>query len=142
MNPISAFTALPILPIGGPSFQSPAEQPPARVRVAVEFLQNLNFKTMDRIAVTDIEACCFDGDELSPTEECARDAACDLLTDYFMGKLKPSLWEQKAISDKDPRSGGMVIRCMACGTVVQQDCIFCKGTGSLLVFSTVSGGEG
>lgn len=116
--------------------------PPARVRAALEFLTDLTFKTMPRVAVNDISIEEIEGQRLSQHEARAQQNACNMLCDYFTGSLAPDFWEREKIRLENANVNGMsgpgtVIRCLACSPgPPRPDCHLCKGGGTILVFPT------
>lgn len=94
-------------PIQGPSIRE--GQPPARVRLAVDFLALLIHKQSPRPAVNDISIEWSEGQKLIGSEIEAQIAACDLLTRYFEGKLRPDSFERKGTEDR-----GALVNCPAC----------------------------
>lgn len=120
------------------------ERPPARILVALDFLAGLSVKTMTRAAVNNVGIEQIDGQKLSATEVDAQNAACEMLENYFLGKLQPDFWEKKqaengVLSDKP----GLVMQCPACigrPMGIKPDCKICAGEGQILTFPT-SGSE-
>ena len=132
-----------------PPFQQPqqiaeAGQPPARVRIALEFLTNLSSKTMLRAAANDLSIEVIPGQDLTSNEKDAQLAACDMLADYFGGRLKQDIWEKAEFDMTLRRIGssempGVIIRCVLCAPGPGRvDCGLCRGTGSLLIFPSLS----
>ncbi len=64
-------------------------EPPARVKIALEYLHSLTHKTMTRGMVNDVGFDTIEGQQLSIPELEAQSAACKMLTSYFKGKLEP-----------------------------------------------------
>lgn len=111
---------------------------PARVRLALEFMAALTNKTAARAAVTEHHVELIPGQKLTDEETTAQATACNLLSQYFAGKLNPDKWEEIRYTQlkKQAEIGGgqgTCIRCMACGPHPQEDCPLCQGRGSLLV---------
>lgn len=127
-----------------PSLARPNEVP-ARVEVAMELLRMLTAKTGDLPAAgfSCLNVEVVPGQTLSPEEEYARDHACQMLGEYFQGKMPPDLMEQAWLERMKPpealQPGGMVIRCLACQDGVasnKRHCKMCRGAGSLVVYPT------
>jgi hypothetical protein len=122
------------------------EEAPARVRTALEFLQHLTFKTMDRAAVTDIKVEVVEGQKLTEDEVDSHKRACELLGDYFSGTLKPDMWEKLLSQRSDsppPGVKGRVIMCFACAPQPPNpSCVFCRGQGNLLIYPVGNGHGG
>jgi len=127
--------------------QSPSvtsDPPPARVRVALEFLTDLAIKTMTRAAVNDMSIQEIPGLPLSPPEIEAKNAACNLLTSYFKGLSPLDQYESTRLAqlvrkDDSSRGPGTLIRCFAClPNPPRPGCQLCRGTGEILVYSTSS----
>lgn len=130
MNPPQGFMPYPIMAFPPPP-QREDSIPPARVRVAVEFLNNLSFKTMPRVAMNDVNIETIDGQKLSLREQEAQSAACNLLISYFKGELPQDVFEKQEVLGK-----GTIINCLACNPSrpPSPSCRICQGTGSLIVF--------
>ena len=130
-------------PIG--QSQPEREIPPARVRVALEFLMQLTVKTMTRAAISDIAIEEIPGQKLTSGEQDAQQSACQMLADYFRGHMEPDMREKeerellkRGLSGRDP---GLFLRCMACAPgPINPNCRLCRGLGSVLVFPTSEGG--
>lgn len=120
-------------------------EPPARIRVAMELLAMFTVKTTDKVIPSGEFNChTLDGQKLTEQEEIARSRACIMLQDYFLGRMEPNTWEQKLL---DPPKGltpvgnqpGRVIVCFHCASssgTPKRSCVFCKGTGMLLIYPT------
>jgi hypothetical protein len=148
---MSQFPFLPFpFPVPqGNTIIEPDRDIPQRIRVAMEFLQFLAHKTSPRIAVNEGTIEEFPGQKLQPFEINAQLNACELLSDYFKGNLKfdryekeqrrpPEFIEVEREDNSPPIMGpGNVIQCKVCKPgKCHPDCIFCKGSGSMLVFPT------
>lgn len=117
--------------------------PPARVRVALEFLMDLTVKGMTRAAANDLAIELIPGQQLSHDEKEAQKAACACLKEYFAGKTKPDAYEKiaerkfekKTLADGKP---GLVLTCIGCGGQIPKmyNCTICKGAGEIMVFPT------
>lgn len=116
------------------------ENPPARVTVAMEFFSRCTAKTMTRAAAAPqaLAVEIISGQQLTPPEEHALGAACDLLHDYFQGKLKSSESERIDLQRRryDAHEiAGNILQCPVCtahGT--KKNCIVCKGTGGVVAY--------
>lgn len=128
----------------------PINEQPARIKTALEYLGMLTFKTMPRAAVNDQ----IDGiqwaevPKLTGNELAAQSSACEMLRRYFSGELSLDAREigDSKIKNKlmnEGNSAGVHIGCFACirtiGDIPNPKCKFCKGSGEVLVFSTVGG---
>jgi hypothetical protein len=116
------------------------DKPPARVMVALDFLQSLIIKTIPRVAVNDMSIEVISPLPLSDEEESARATACSLLTQYFAGKLVPSLWEKTELTEREEilkkgGEAGSIINCPAClaKNYVAAECQFCNGKGKVML---------
>lgn len=118
-------------------------QPPARIRAAMEFLQNLSQKTMSEVAANDVGFETIDGQKLTTAEANAQASACHLLSDYFLGTLELDRWEKTEIESKNRTlhncGPGTLLTCIVCGGSPKPDCVFCRGMGHFLVFPTSAG---
>ena len=133
-------------PIQGPSVRE--DQPPARVRLAVDFLALLIHKQMPRAAVNDMAIEWAEGQKLTGPEVESHIAACDLLTDYFRGRLRSDPWEKQLMNrerlrtelEKEQATAGhgktcLAMRCLNCPTGhPRPDCVMCRGSGNVLVY--------
>lgn len=111
---------------------------PARVRVAVDFLLNLSYKTMPRAAANDISIEVIPGQDLTASELRTQDAACEMLYDYFGGKMKGSDWERKFLDRSRPQEldgpAGSLVDCSRCnGRTGNTECGICHGHGCVKV---------
>lgn len=145
---------------GGASFgfpgmqQQPSSVPeiivPARVTKAMEFIEFISYKRIRRPAATDHTVEIVEPERQSDEEGTAYATACNLLNEYFGGKLKPDEWEQirfdaiKKRLETGNRSGA-VIACFGCGAgkgrAPNPGCELCKGTGTLFVSSMTQGNQ-
>lgn len=107
---------------------APKDEPPARVRQAVEFLVLLTHKMMPRAAVNDLSIEWYEGQKLIGPEVEAQIAACDLLTRYFKGQFKAD-----ALEKKEPQDWGSAINCPICLGRINEDCEVCQGKGRVLI---------
>jgi hypothetical protein len=114
---------------------------PARVRVAMQFLEALSSKTMDRAAVNDISIELVHGQKLTDHEKDAQIAACLLLQQYFAGDMKANTQENIALLEsRAPELRNSLHKCPKC--VLQTgkrdaNCNLCMGTGSIMVVPIV-----
>ncbi len=128
-NAHSQATARPALP----------NEVPARILAAMRFLEASALKTADRVAVNDSQIRDVPGQPLTPAEECAHAAACDLLESYFRGKAEPNVWEGLALdavvcSLPSPAPEGRVLPCPNCLSVKSASaCPYCKGSGKVVL---------
>jgi hypothetical protein len=128
------------------------DTPPTRVLVAMEFLAFLSAKQQTRAASNAYQIELIKGLPLTTAESNAQASACNLLNDYFHGKVKssPSDKLQKEVvldildgNIASNQSSGKVIKCFACGfdQPPKANCIFCDGSGGLVVYSVVDRGN-
>ncbi len=121
------------------------DEPPARVRTALEYLGLCTFKTLPRIAVNDMAIEQFDGMKLETDERDARDSACKLLKNYFDGKLSHTDAEAITLnnldSSKDKGMGrGSYINCPACVQskgMADPRCRLCQGVGEVIIYPAI-----
>lgn len=113
---------------------SRVEEPPARVRAALVFLNDLTMKTMNRVAATEHQIQEVDGQKLTEDEGSAQATACHLLSSYFAGTLKPDYWESK--NERHAGNPGSVLRCFACADLREPmpECTLCNGAGRIVVY--------
>lgn len=91
-----AFMAVPMPSVQPLHWQPPpyhGNDVPARVMMAQEILRDLSFKSMTRGMVNSIGFSEIEGKALSFDELRLQAAACDMLTEYFRGDLRPTQWE-------------------------------------------------
>jgi len=67
---------------------------PARVVAAMEFLDRLTHKTRTGAAINEDTIEKIDGQRLTTAESNAQATACNMLNDYFRGKMRPNYWER------------------------------------------------
>lgn len=123
----------------GPSLST--NEVPARVRVAVEYLKQLTFKTMPQIAANEVGFETIDGQQLTQSETDAQASAAVLLRDYFAGSYTPDDREEKDAEvarrvDQVLGQRGLSVPCFQChcDRMVMRNCPVCRGTGKVLVF--------
>ena len=123
---------------------------PTRVLVAMEFLAYLTAKQQVRAVVNSVSIELIKGQALTTSESNAQASACNLLNDYFLGKVKPSHQERlqrdvvdSIIAPDGVLNTGRVIKCFACGfdQPPRDGCLFCNGTGTLLTYPITNQGE-
>lgn len=131
----------------GQQQQSPPsyQRPPVRVSVALVFLNDLTAKTAKQGLMNGVAIDTMEGQKLCAAEATAQSAACNLLTDYFRGKLKPDLWEKQLLINQQENKGllndtskpGVIIQCVACApNPPRSSCTLCGGCGQLICFPT------
>lgn len=138
-----AFTPIPMMSPLVFNHHVPSQtstEPPARVKVALEFLAHLTLKTMPRVAINDLQIQEIDGQRLTAHEQTAQMTACEVLCDYFRGKLPVSRWEKPIVSEENsPPRGSNIINCPACMPgPARPSCYLCRGVGSVAVYPTAS----
>lgn len=106
---------------------------PARVLVAIKYIDNIHrYEQLQVVgAACDVSVDFKDIPGVKPdvTQLAARDAACNLLKDYFNGEYKPQDWEKP-----EPEKMQSLLRCPACsgqGHVNKKQCDLCEGLGGL-----------
>ena len=118
---------------------------PKRVAVALEFLTQMSFKQMPRAVANEHQLEVLDPPSLSQEETATQDAALQLLTRYFDGKLEHDPWENLRYSyiNKrtqnnliDPEAEGSLLRCLVCSSLPSPSpsCPLCKGSGKIITF--------
>ena len=117
--------------------------PPARVKLALEYLSQLLIKTMPRAAASEHTIEWAPEAKLSANEVAAQGAACSLLVKYFSGDLKPDGWEtqRKQAGNKEIQKGGKVgtyMRCFGCAPEFTGECNICNGRRTVLVIPSGS----
>ena len=120
---------------------------PARVRIAMQFLQSLTHKTMPKVAISETLIEQINGQELSTAERNAQATACNLINDYFLGKLKPDFWDKLLVEDYQAdctqsaqevsANPSRYLRCFSCLDEIKTDCIICNGAGHVLITPVV-----
>lgn len=136
----NGFTSMPVPWPFAPFYQPQAErvieqQPPQRVKVAMEYLYYLASKTTDKAAPHGLGCEVIDGQKAAPAETAAQTAACELLRNYFRGDLEPD-WYEEAIEMENLPPGGTLLNCPVCnemGGKPREDCPVCKGCGQIIV---------
>lgn len=111
------------------------QSPPPRVKVAMDLIQFLSMKTMTKVFVNEVGFHPEEGQSLTTAEANAQATACNMLNDYFLGKMKITEWEKS--SERKIEGTGTILQCFACAPgPTKSSCKLCKGTGQLLVFPT------
>lgn len=133
-----------LIVVGGPQTsqiqpQNHARIPP-RVQTAMEFLRRLDEKTatipMPTYSSDRVEYNPIEGQKLCAAEEATQVMACNLLEQYFSGKLPECIWDKPEQVDPASNLTRLVIRCPRCGGgihAVQSDCDICGGMGEVLI---------
>ena len=127
---------LPMIMMGHPGMRQDRNEVPARVRMALAFLDHMVIKRITRVAVNDISIEEIQPPRLTVEEETAQGAACDLLTQYFNGKLKHDKWEQTDLelrSKPEMETDVTMMNCFGCGGSGSPQCRICKGAGKVVV---------
>ena len=136
---------------GGGNPRVPEIIVPPRVEKAMQFLNLLSQKTSPQVAATDHNIQEIEGQKLTEEEANAQATACNLLNEYFGGKLQPGSWEQlksdaikrQARRGKRKKNGpdkvSSILHCPMCGGG-KKDCQLCQGSGT--VFFTPGDGRG
>ncbi len=116
---------------------------PARVNKALEFLGMITHKTQKRpVAVaseSQIEIEIIPGQVLSDEENNTVATACNLLANYFAGKLQPDIWESVKVEGarkqiEQNTLPGRLMHCIACQHgPPNSTCPLCNGTGRIMV---------
>ncbi len=138
-QPQPGFLPFPMLMGAGPIPSPMAPECPARVRAAMEFLQQLSFKQMVRGVATEHVIDVIPGQKLTTAEANAQASAANMLSLYFQGKLRVNFWEKLERDQMNTGFGGLgpgtPINCVNCiGGAPKSKCPLCKGSGNLIVF--------
>lgn len=123
---------------------------PARVHVAMEFLHRITIKTMPKVAVADMGRIeVIDGQSLTTAESNAQATACNMLNDFFLGKLRSNDWEKeyvsnsKVIESSADDKPGTLLNCPACYPNTKPSCNICHGLGTIMALPVSrNNGEG
>jgi hypothetical protein len=127
-----------------PWFQQPQQQQyppgydhvPARVRLAIQFLNDLTHKGTT-VSMTNMGSDhTIEGQELLPVEHQAQAEACKMLSAYFRGELQPSSWEVALMRQSCQGVPVPMVACPIClGSkfVKGQPCRKCNGKGIMVV---------
>lgn len=136
---------MPHMMMDQPQSRVPEIVVPPRVEKALQFLNLLTQKTSPQVAATEHHIEEIKGQQLTDEEAAAQATACQLLNQYFAGKLQPDTWESLKVEaikrqnrrkkkgiDKRPSS---VIHCPMCGVGgrPKKDCPMCSGAGTVFV---------
>lgn len=128
MNPFSLILAPP--PVGPSACPDNARDVPARVRFALEYLQSLTVKTMERPVVWESGYDTVPGQALTKAELNAQASAANVINDYFNGRLDLDRFEAMDRVDKEtPLEGGCPLKCGR-----MESCPACKGSGKVLIY--------
>lgn len=112
---------------------------PPRVNKAIEVLSFFTHKTAAPPVCNEIGIEIVAGQKLSGAEVAVCGAACDVLTDYFSGRLKLDEWEQsRRENDRKRRSKAkktvmVIANCPECKGVAGLRCGLCEGDGNVAV---------
>jgi len=124
--------------------------PPARVRMAMDFLAYATDKTAVKLVPysagfdnkVDVER--VNGQNLTEEERAAQKAACVLLTQYFGGKVKIDVWEEMSLEAIDrtlpPETipgHSVLVPCHLCQRPGNASCKLCRGAGALVAYPAV-----
>jgi hypothetical protein len=136
MNGVPVYFAMP----EQQSVANNQETPPARVMVALRFLNDVTAKKMPKVVPMGEWKCeIVDGLKLTPTETNAEMHAHELLVDYFKGDLKADWREQLDVDAYKEIQGRKIeerpsISCPVCiPTNPSPNCMYCDGTGRCLI---------
>lgn len=115
--------------------QAPEVLLPPRVQKAMQFVDMMTRKTQTGAAVSESMIELIDGQKLQDEEGAALATACNLLNEYFAGKLQPDVWELLAIEkDNKPPQRRVMIFCISCGRgPADPACQICHGAGNIYV---------
>jgi hypothetical protein len=140
--PVHSYPFLIPYPSGG-NQQNPLNlldnDPPARIKVALDFLSQMTVKVMPRAAANNISIEWSTPPKLNANEIAAQGAACSLLVKYFSGDLEADGWEDQRkkaanISMKPKKQPGTLMRCFGCAPEFTGDCHICGGRRTLMVY--------
>lgn len=125
-----------LMPFFPPQMQEPdrrVNQAPVRVVTAMEFLRNLTNKTESQFAVNGMTIEEIPGQKLTDEEMIAQATACNLLNDYFGGRLKADEWEKAAQAKSKPTIQLPCPKCLSKDSVVPGEvCELCHGVGTIV----------
>jgi len=143
-DPPPNFTPVPVFMQQPPQPMMRAEAVvPARVRVAMEYLNLMSQKTMTHAAGNDLIIEQIPGQELTDEEASAQATACNMLENYFAGKMPPDYWERLDAQDRahDRGEEGTIMPCPNCGEGVAvgsaKECRLCCGNRFIFVTPAV-----
>ena len=131
-----------MLPFPGNMPDVDRDEPPARIKVAMEYLAQVYFKTMPRAAVGSVGIEWAEMPKLSTAECNAKETAANLLVDYFRGNLELNVWEKgKLVNDVgDNDKPGALLQCIACPFGhPRPECKLCHGCGTIMVTAVSRG---
>ena len=125
------------------------EDVPARIKIAMDYLNMLSFKTMVKPNTNSVSIGEISGTELSEDEVDTRRDALILLSEYFNGIMKPTKWDNVEESQFPsyptscvgkhgpsipPVPESKVVDCPMCITKGRSTlCPMCKGTTRILI---------
>lgn len=117
---------------------------PQRINVAMEYCNFIAARMTPRIAVTELNVEVVEPKELTDDEANAYATANRVISQYLGGQLPMDAWEKVKVVEliEQNSSSGHVMSCFACGSnrspIVRSKCVFCKGTGSIIVSPVVA----
>jgi hypothetical protein len=113
---------------------------PPRVYVAMEFLRRCTGKTAPVVTQSGSmfggpqETSVEDGQKLTDEESGAQATACNLLSQYFAGKLPRCEWDGSNAGEPDAGLTQLTITCVNCGGGTGMSrCKLCGGAGQVMV---------
>lgn len=123
------------------------EDVPARVKIAMDYLNMLSFKTMVKPNTNSVSIGEIPGTELSEDELDTRRDALILLSEYFNGIMKSTKWDGMDMPNMTPTlphpsldkfnppvPESKIIDCPMCITRGRTNqCPMCKGTARILI---------
>jgi hypothetical protein len=113
-------------------------EPPVRVKMAMEYLRHTTIKTMTRIVANDMEIFESEGQDLTTAESNAQASAANAVNDYIKGTLELTEVEKEDSRFNVVPKGkvGMYMKCFACFPPgpPNSNCSVCEGYGHILVF--------
>lgn len=134
-----------VLLVASPQMHQPQQhqqrgpQVPPRVQVAMEFLRRLDDKTavvpLPTYSSDRYEVHPVDGQKLCDEEVSAQATACNLLAQYFAGKLPECQWDKPLPADPKDSLLRLTIKCPRC-LGVPMECDVCGGMGEVVVART------
>lgn len=114
-----------------------ANEAPARIDKAIEFVRLMSVKTRAGAVANDISIEVIPGQTLTKAESLALANACDCLSRYFTGTLECSEQESlhhAVIEDYLSAGTGLAVHCINCDPAnPSASCLWCKGCGKVLV---------
>lgn len=125
---------------------APPEIPPARVRLALDYLRYVAHKQQPFGVVNGISIEIVPGVQPSTAEAVAREEAARALGDYFAGRLRRDGWERDRakgaaapVSPAGALAGGpgCYVHCPRCAGRANPGCQLCEGSGEVYIFPAV-----